>query len=106
MIREGGSLDEGDPQEVAAAGPLAWTFGALTPSISLALIGAVGGEFLGHDSGGGLGDLVIPALGALNAADMTVALIAPGLFGIVMAPGIGQVETRLLRGRPEHRRRA
>jgi len=34
---------------------LAWTFASLTPSISFALIGVVVGEFLGGESGGGLG---------------------------------------------------
>jgi hypothetical protein len=76
MIREGGSLDEGDPQEVAAAGPLAWTFGALTPSISFALTGGrrrrIPGARLGRPR-----RPRHPALGARNAADMMMALIAP-----------------------------
>ena len=85
---------------------LAWTFASLTPSISFALIGVVVGEFLGGESGGGLGYLIIQSLGTLNAADMMVALVTLGLIGIVMALGIKQVETRLLRWRPEYRRRA
>jgi ABC-type nitrate/sulfonate/bicarbonate transport system permease component len=36
---------------------------------------------------------------------MMVALLALGVIGIVMALGIRQVEARLLRWRPEHRRR-
>jgi len=64
------------------------------------------GEFLGGESGGGLGYLIIQSLGTLNAADMMVALISLGVIGIVMALGIKQVETRLLRWRPEHRGRA
>ena len=85
---------------------LAWTFASLTPSISFALIGVVVGEFLGGESGGGLGFLIIQSLGTLNAADMMVALLALGVIGIVMALGIKQVETRLLRWRPEHRKSA
>jgi len=85
---------------------LAWTFASLTPSISFALIGVVVGEFLGGESGGGLGFPIIRSLGTLNAADMMVALISLGLIGIVMALGIKQVEMRLLRWRPEHRTRA
>ena len=85
---------------------LAWTFASLTPSISFALIGVVVGEFLGGESGGGLGYLIIQSLGTLNAADMMVALISLGLIGIVMAVGIRQLERRLLRWRPEHRGRA
>ncbi|MBI2204212.1 MAG: ABC transporter permease [Candidatus Rokubacteria bacterium] len=85
---------------------LAWTFASLTPSISFALIGVVVGEFLGGESGGGLGYLIIQSLGTLNAADMMVALIALGVIGIVMALGIKQVEMRLLRWRPEYRSRA
>src|SRR5213083_331223 len=82
---------------------LAWTFASLTPSISFALIGVVVGEFLGGESGGGLGYLIIQSLGTLNAADMMVALISLGVIGIVMAVGIRQLETRLLRWRPEYR---
>ncbi len=84
---------------------LAWTFASLTPSISFALIGVVVGEFLGGESGGGLGYLIIQSLGTLNAADMMVALVTLGVIGIVMALGIKQIETRLLRWRPEYRKR-
>jgi NitT/TauT family transport system permease protein len=84
---------------------LAWTFAALTPSISFALIGVVVGEFIGGESGGGLGYLIIQSLGTLNAADMMVALAVLGAIGIVMALGIKQVETRLLRWRPEYQKR-
>jgi NitT/TauT family transport system permease protein len=84
---------------------LAWTFASLTPSISFALIGVVVGEFIGGESGGGLGYLIVQSLGTLNAADMMVSLIALGLIGIVMALGIKQVERRLLRWRPEHQRK-
>jgi ABC-type nitrate/sulfonate/bicarbonate transport system permease component len=40
-----------------------------------------------------------------NAADMMVALLTLGVIGIVMALGIKHVETRLLRWRPEYRKR-
>jgi len=83
---------------------LAWTFASLTPSISFALIGVVVGEFIGGESGGGLGYLIIQSLGTLNAADMMVALLVLGVIGIVMALGIKQVETRLLRWRPEYQK--
>jgi NitT/TauT family transport system permease protein len=82
----------------------AWTFASLTPSISFALIGVVVGEFLGGESGGGLGYLIIQSLGTLNAADMMVALLCLGVIGIVMALGIKQLERRLLRWRPEYRK--
>jgi len=91
---------------VVVPSALAWTFASLTPSISFALIGVVVGEFLGGESGGGLGYLIIQSLGTLNAADMMVALLCLGAIGIVMALGIKQLESRLLRWRPEHRRRA
>ncbi len=83
---------------------LAWTFASLTPSISFALIGVVVGEFIGGESGGGLGYLIIQSLGTLNAADMMVALLVLGVIGIVMALGIRQVEARLLRWRPEYQK--
>jgi ABC-type dipeptide/oligopeptide/nickel transport system ATPase component len=91
---------------VIAPSALAWTFASLTPSISFALIGVVVGEFLGGESGGGLGYLIIQSLGTLNAADMMVALISLGVIGIVMALAIKQLEMRLLRWRPEYRGRA
>ena len=84
---------------------LAWTFASLTPSISFALIGVVVGGFIGGESGGGLGYLIIQSLGTLNAADMMVALFVLGVIGIVMALGIKQVEARLLRWRPEYQKR-
>jgi len=84
---------------------LAWTFASLTPSISFALIGVVVGEFIGGESGGGLGYLIIQSLGTLNASDMMVALVVLGAIGIVMALGIRQLEARLLRWRPENRPR-
>jgi NitT/TauT family transport system permease protein len=84
---------------------LAWTFASLTPSISFALIGVVVGEFIGGESGGGLGFLIIQSLGTLNAADMMVALFVLGVIGIVMALGIKQIESRLLRWRPEYQKR-
>jgi NitT/TauT family transport system permease protein len=80
---------------------LAWTFA----SLSFALIGVVVGEFIGGESGGGLGYLIIQSLGTLNAADMMVALVVLGAIGIVMALGIRQLEARLLRWRPENRPR-
>jgi NitT/TauT family transport system permease protein len=102
-------LGGGDRQimrTVIVPSALAWTFASLTPSISFALIGVVVGEFLGGESGGGLGYLIIQSLGTLNAADMMVALVTLGVIGIVMALGIKQVERRLLRWRPEYRSRA
>ena len=84
---------------------LAWTFASLTPSISFALIGVVVGEFIGGESGGGLGYLIILSLGTLNAAHMMVALFMLGAIGIVMALGIRQIEVRLLRWRPEYQKR-
>jgi ABC-type nitrate/sulfonate/bicarbonate transport system permease component len=41
----------------------------------------------------------------LNSADMMVALFMLGAIGIVMALGIRQIETRLLRWRPEYQKR-
>jgi NitT/TauT family transport system permease protein len=90
---------------VVVPSALAWTFASLTPSISFALIGVVVGEFIGGESGGGLGYLIVQSLGTLNAADMMVALLALGVIGIVMALGIKQLESRLLRWRPENQSR-
>jgi NitT/TauT family transport system permease protein len=101
-----GGSDRQIMRTVIVRSALAWTFASLTPSISFALIGVVVGEFLGGESGGGLGYLIIQSLGTLNAADMMVALISLGVIGIAMALGIKQIEMRLLRWRPEYRGRA
>ena len=87
---------------VVVPSALAWTFASLTPSVSFALIGVVIGEFIGGESGGGIGYLIIASLGSLNAADMMVALVVLAATGIVLAVGIRQVEARLLRWRPEY----
>jgi NitT/TauT family transport system permease protein len=87
---------------VVVPSALAWTFAALTPSISFALIGVVVGEFIGGESGGGLGYLIVQSLGTLNAADMMVALLVLAAIGIVMALVIKRIEARLLRWRPEY----
>jgi len=98
------TLSGGKRQRVALMpSALAWTFAALTPSISFALIGVVVGELLAGESRGGLGYLITQSLGTLNAADMMVALVSLAAIGIVMALGIKQVERRLLRWRPEYR---
>lgn len=91
---------------VVVPSTLAWTFASLTPSVSFALIGVVIGEFIGGESGGGIGYLIIASLGSLNAADMMVALLVLGATGIVLATAIRHVEARLLRWRPEHQARA
>jgi len=91
---------------VVVPSALAWTFASLTPSVSFALIGVVIGEFIGGESGGGIGYLIIASLGSLNAADMMVALVILGATGIALALGIHRVEARLLRWRPEHQARA
>jgi NitT/TauT family transport system permease protein len=93
-------------RSVIVPSALAWTFASLTPSVSFALIGVVIGEFIGGESGGGIGYLIIASLGSLNAADMMVALLVLGITGIVLALGIHQVEARLLRWRPEYQARA
>lgn len=74
---------------------LAWTFTALTPSISFALIGVVIAEFIGGESG--IGYLIISSLATLEAADMMVALIALAAVGILLALAIRQMERHLLR---------
>src|SRR3972149_1357190 len=108
LIHSARFLGAGDGQvmrTVVVPSTLAWTFASLTPSFSFALIGVVVGEFIGGESGGGLGYLIIQSLGTLNAADMMGALLVLGVIGIVMALGIKQVESRLLRWRPEYQKR-
>src|SRR5262249_58516709 len=49
---------------------LAWTFASLTPSVSFALIGVVIGEFIGGESGGGIGYLLLASLGTLQCTPL------------------------------------
>ena len=100
-----GASDRQIMRTVVVPSTLAWTFASLTPSVSFALIGVVIGEFIGGESGGGIGYLIIASLATLNAADMMVALMVLGTMGIVLAVGIQQVEARLLRWRPEYQGR-
>ncbi len=100
-----GSTESQVMRTVVIPSALAWTFASLTPSISFALIGVVIAEFVGGESGGGIGYLIIASLGTLNSADMMVSLIVLGVTGIVLALGIKQVEMRLLRWRPEYQKR-
>ncbi|RMF91212.1 MAG: ABC transporter permease subunit, partial [Nitrospinota bacterium] len=79
---------------------LAWTFTALTPSISFALIGVVIGEFIGGESG--IGYLIILSLATLEAADMMVSLIILAVVGIALALCIQRIERRLLRWSPKY----
>jgi energy-coupling factor transporter ATP-binding protein EcfA2 len=112
---DGVSFEVEDKEFVALVGPsgcgkstvlnMIAGLASLTPSVSFALIGVVIGEFIGGESGGGIGYLIIASLGTLNAADMMVALFVLGLTGIVLALGIHQVEARLLRWRPEYQAR-
>jgi hypothetical protein len=48
---------------------------------------------------------VIQSPGTPKAADMMVARVVLAAIGFVMAPGIRQTETRLLRWRPEYQKR-
>ncbi len=79
---------------------LAWTFAALTPAISFALIGVVIAEFLGGDTG--IGYLIISSLATLEAADMMVALLVLGVVGIALATLVKRLERYLLRWQPRY----
>ena len=66
------------------------TFGGLKIGISLAVVGAVVGEFLGSNSG--LGYVIIVANGTLNTALLFAALFGLSILGLIAYAAVAVVE--------------
>jgi len=77
---------------------MAWVFTALKTCISLALIGAVVGEFVGSQAG--LGFLMLQASGSLDTTRLFSVMIVLGLLGVLLFTVLQRVENYVLRWRP------
>ncbi len=77
---------------------MAWVFAAMNTSISLALIGAVVGEFIG--STGGIGWIMVQATGTLDTTRLFSTMIILAIVGAALFTGLQLVEDRVLRWRP------
>jgi NitT/TauT family transport system permease protein len=77
---------------------MAWVFTAMKTCISLALIGAVVGEFVGSQAG--LGFLMLQASGSLDTTRLFSVMMVLGLLGVFLFTALHRVENYVLRWRP------
>lgn len=77
---------------------LAWVFAALKTSISLALVSAVVGEFVGAMSG--VGWVMVQASGVLNTTRLFSTMVILAIVGALLYTVVRWAEERMLRWRP------
>ncbi len=77
---------------------MAWVFAAMNTSISLALIGAVVGEFIGSTAG--IGWIMVQATGTLETTRLFSTMIVLAVVGAALYGVINWAEHRVLRWRP------
>jgi NitT/TauT family transport system permease protein len=77
----------------------AWVFAAMKTSISMALIGAVVGEFVGSTAG--IGFLMVQATGTLDTTRLFSALIILAVVGAALFGILRWAEDHVLRWRPK-----
>ena len=77
---------------------LSWVFAATKVSISMALLGAVVGEFVGSQAG--LGWLMLQASGTLDTTRLFSCMVILAAFGSLLFLLVKLVEDRMLRWRP------
>jgi NitT/TauT family transport system permease protein len=78
---------------------LAWVFAALKTSISLALVSAVVGEFVGAMSG--IGWIMVQASGVLNTTRLFSTMIILAVVGALLYTALRWLEDHTLRWRPD-----
>jgi NitT/TauT family transport system permease protein len=79
---------------------MAWVFAAMKTSISLALIGAVVGEFIGSTAG--IGWIMVQATGVLNTTRLFSTLVILALVGAALFAILRWAEDHVLRWRPRN----
>jgi NitT/TauT family transport system permease protein len=84
---------------VIAPYTLAWVFAATKSSISMALISAVVGEFVGARAG--IGWVMVQASGALNTTRLFACMIILSVLGSMVFAAVKKLEDRVLQWRPE-----
>jgi NitT/TauT family transport system permease protein len=77
---------------------LAWVFAAMKTSISMALISAVVGEFVGATSG--MGWIMVQASGVLNTTRLFSMMMILAVVGALLFSAVRWLEDRALRWRP------
>ena len=77
---------------------MAWVFAAMKTSISMALIGAVVGEFMGSTAG--IGWIMVQATGVLDTTRLFSTLTILAVVGAALFGVLRWVEDRVLRWRP------
>lgn len=78
---------------------MAWVFAAMKTSISMALIGAVVGEFVGSTAG--IGWVMVQASGVLNTTRLFSTMIILALVGAALFGVLRWTEDYFLRWRPQ-----
>jgi NitT/TauT family transport system permease protein len=79
---------------------MAWVFAAMKTSISMALIGAVVGEFIGSTAG--IGWIMVQAAGTNDTTRLFSTLIILAIVGAALFAVLRWAEDRVLRWRPRH----
>lgn len=77
---------------------LAWVFPAMNTSISLALVAAVIGEFVGAQRG--IGWIMVQASSTMDTTRLFSAMIVLSVIGTLLFLGVTWIEERALRWRP------
>jgi NitT/TauT family transport system permease protein len=85
---------------VSLPSTMAWVFAAMKTCISMALIGAVVGEFIG--STGGIGWIMVQATGTLDTTRLFSTLTILAVVGAMLFMILRWVEERVLRWRPRN----
>lgn len=83
---------------VSLPSTMAWVFAGMKTSISMALVGAVVGEFVGATSG--LGYLMVQASGTLDTTRLFSLMILLAVVGAALFELLRRVEEFVLRWRP------
>lgn len=83
---------------VSLPSTMAWVFAGMKTSISMALVGAVVGEFVGATSG--LGYLMVQASGTLDTTRLFSLMILLAIVGAALFELLRRVEDFVLRWRP------
>lgn len=85
---------------VSLPSTMAWVFAGMKTSISMALVGAVVGEFVGATSG--LGYLMVQASGTLDTTRLFSLLILLSIVGTALFSLLRRTEDHVLRWRAHH----
>ncbi len=95
-----GASDWQVTRAVVVPSAMSWIFASLHVSFGFAIIGAIGGEFVGARYG--IGQLISIAKGTFDAAGMFAAIILVMIVTLIAEFVMTMVENRLAKWRPQH----